>query len=57
MPFKTEAFSLKMVCDFTTKYVFKTDFPETCLSKGYCKQYVLVMDTKTHYLNARKIKF
>lgn len=56
MPFKTEAFSLKMFFDSTTKY-FETDFPETCLSKGYCNQYVPVMYTDDHFLSPRKIKF
>lgn len=46
-----------MVPDFTTKSVFKTEFPETCLSKGYCKQYITVVYTKARDLNPRKIKF
>lgn len=57
MPFKTEVLSLKMVSDFTTKYIFKTDFSGTCLSRGYSKQYIPVMYTKAHCLNPRKIKF
>lgn len=57
VPFRTEAFSLKVASDFTAECVFKTDFLEPCLSKGYCKQCVPVMYTKAHYLNPRKIKF
>lgn len=57
MPFKTEAFGFKMVSDSTSNNVFETDFPETCLSKAYCKQYVPVMYTDDYYLSPRKIKF
>lgn len=57
MPFKTEVLSLKTVSDFTTKYVFKTDFSGTCLSRVYCRLYIPVVYTKVHCLNPRKSKF
>lgn len=50
-------FDLKVVSDLTIKRVFKTDFAETCSSKGHCKQGIPVMNMKARYLNLRKVKF